>query len=336
MCSRGGDCDSCLFRSRCGGCSSCEAQLCSQACTSCSTLCPLRHGAHSLILSLGGPGCTLGAGGPVTLPAHIPVVPDRLREPAPLEYVGVHGGNFLARSGSRINKCYLSKGVAGALNLPESVRPILQFYIKDRPLEGFWDNRRAIYAGLADLRFHGILAPNYSLYDDAPRLEHLYNTKRSVTVYNEMLDAGLPAIPDVSWHSPEDLALWVREINRAATPVIGFSFQTVDVRLKASNLWRTILPGFRRLCHSIDPATRIILVGVSSLARIAAIHQEVPQQLHIINQCAFVQSRRGMLSEGRRQEPAMTMQELFRANIGYFDREYAALNHAKQRRSSIA
>lgn len=332
MCTRGGNCSLCLFRERCGGCSNCEAQFCNQECGHCDTLCPQRSGAHALILSLGGPEFSLTAGYGMELPAHIPIVPDRLPVLTPLNYVGIHGGNFLARNGSRINKGYLNKGISGALNLQPPVKSILDLYIKDRPLEGLWDNRKSIYADLATLNFHAIMAPNFSLYDDAPRLEHLYNTKRSVTVFNEMLDAGLPAIPDVAWSNPADLDHWIREINRSAIPVIGFSFQTVAVTLKASNLWRTILPGFRRLCRSIPESTRIVIAGISSPSRIAAIHQEIPQPLHILHQCAFVQSRRGMRSEGRQTELQLPISDLFRENVQYFDQEYEALNRAKESR----
>lgn len=336
MCGRGGNCRKCLFRQRCGGCSHCEAQLCEQNCKACDTLCPQRPGAPSLLMALGGSDFELSMGSNLELPSHIPIIPDRLPEVMPLRYAGVHGGNFLARNGAKINKTYLNNGVAGALNLSSDTKFMLEFYIKDRPLEGFWDNRKAMYQQLRDLKFHAVLAPNFSLYDDAPRLEHLYNTRRAVTVYNEMLDAGLPAIPDVSWHNVEDINIWIREINRSVVPAIGFSFQTVDVRLKASNVWKTILPGFQRLCRSIPEETQIILSGVASPDRIHTIHQEVAQPLRILNQSAFIQSRRGMRSEGRQQEIQLPRKELLWENIRYFDKTYALLNDLKQRGEGIA
>lgn len=336
MCGRGGNCRKCLFRQRCGGCSHCEAQLCEESCGSCDTLCPQRPGAPSLLMAMGGSDFELSMGSALDLPSHIPIVPDRLPAMTSLLYAGVHGGNFLARNGSRINKTYLNNGISGALNLSSDTKFMLEFYIKDRPLEGFWDNRKAMYEHLRELDFHTVMAPNFSLYDDAPRLEHLYNTKRSVTVYNEMIDAGLPAIPDVSWHNTEDLNIWIREINRSVIPIIGFSFQIVDVRLKASNVWKTILPGFRRLCNSIPEETQIVLSGVASPFRTSAIHQEVPQPLRILNQSAFIQSRRGMRSEGRQEELQLPRDELFLENIQYFDKTYALMNDLKQRRNGIA
>lgn len=336
MCNRGGTCSRCIFRARCGGCSHCEARFCDQHCSTCSALCPQRKNGAALIHALGGADFTLKPNNTIQLPGHIPVLPDHLNDPIPIDVVGVHGGNLFARNGSRVNKGYLTKGVHGALNLPEGIRPVIEFYVRDRTLEGFWDNRSTVYDQLHQLRPHAVISPNFSLYDDTPRMDHLYNLKRSVTVYNEMRAVELPAIPDVAWHGPDDLNVWIREINRVNIPVISFSFQVVDVRLKASHLWATYLTGFRYLCKRIPPETHIVLAGITSPDRLQQIHRHVPQQLTVLNQSAYVQSRRGMRSEGRLQDPDTPRSDLLVANIKYFDQAYDAMNAHKKERESIA
>lgn len=79
------------------------------------------------------------------------------------------------------------------------IEGILEFYIKDRDLEGFWANRKVVYEQLKKQNFKAIITPNFLLYEDAPRSEHLYNIQQAKKVYNEMIQEGLSAILDIIW-----------------------------------------------------------------------------------------------------------------------------------------
>jgi hypothetical protein len=183
----------------------------------------------------------------IDLPYHIPVLPDPLKV-VPDKLTGtiaVHAGNMFSRKGEHIFKKYLEKGYQGALNIPGYTKAILEFYVRDKTLEGFWDKRQFIYPDLKKMNFKAVIAPNFSVYEDAPRIDHLYNMKRSKTVYNELLDCSINSIPDVSWYSRQDLDTWAEEITVKKIKIIAFSFQLVDVKLKTANIWRFSLLGFR-------------------------------------------------------------------------------------------
>ncbi|XZL50560.1 DUF4417 domain-containing protein (plasmid) [Clostridium perfringens] len=124
---------------------------------------------------------------------------------------------------------------------------MLEFYIKDRTLDDFGDNRKSIYKELKHQDFLGIIALNFSVYEDAPHLEHIYNIQHSKTVYNEMISEGLPAITDISWYPKEDLNFWLKEIKANNIKTIAFSFMNVDTKLKAINSWKHYLLGFKIL-----------------------------------------------------------------------------------------
>ncbi|MEW9124928.1 MAG: DUF4417 domain-containing protein [Thermotaleaceae bacterium] len=320
------DCKECFLYKDCGGCSLCERSLCQEKCHNCFSLCFHRPKAAAYIKSLGGIEINAAKNGEITLPKHIPILPDRLRaQPALSEMplVGVHGGNMFARNGEKINKSYLEKGFAGALNLHENTRGVLEFYVKDRTLEGLWDKRKEIYPKLREMNFTAVIAPNFSVYEDTPRLDHLYNMKRSVTTYNEMMEAGICAVPDISWYGFEDLRRWAEAINRENIKTISVSFQVVDVRLKASGVWKSYLLGFRYLCQNIPSDVQIIIAGLVSKEKVGSLYKACgSRKLHILNQSAYVQSRRGILSETRKANPQMDFDTLFRENISYFNRIY--------------
>lgn len=326
----GNKCSKCTLNKQCGGCSCCEAAACSNNCKRCYVLCAKRAESIPYLNSIGGPTISLNANIVVDLPGHIPVLPDRMKEMPNYDLmpvIGIHGGNMLSRNGEKINASYLNKGFADALNLDPRTEGILQFYVKDRTLEGFWDNRKDIYRDLHKLNFKAIISPNFSVYEDAPRVDHLFNIKRTTISYNELLEAGLNAIPDISWYSKNDLDQWIREINNNKLKMVAFSFQVVDVELKASNIWKEYLLGFRYLCQNIHPGVKLIIIGLTSPRRITEVFKAAEgRYISILNQSAFIQSRRGMLSENRVPNSELTKEELFDRNIIYFNNLYSSLN----------
>ncbi|MEW9123790.1 MAG: DUF4417 domain-containing protein [Thermotaleaceae bacterium] len=322
-------CSQCLLYEDCGGCSLCEASLCKGGCDICFSLCFKRPAAAAYLMSIGGAKLNLQQNRKLSFPVHIPILPDRLKikpQHNLMPVVGIHGGNMFARNGEKINNSYLQKGFTAALNIDEKTEGILQFYVPDRTLEGFWDNRQAIYSDLKKMNFSGIISPNFSVYEDAPRVDHLYNMKRTSIVYNEMLDIGLPAILDVSWYNKSDLERWCSAIKAFNVKTIAFSFQVVDVALKASDLWKSYILGFRYLCKNISKDTNILIVGAVSRNKIEEIFKASRgQKLHILNQSAFVQSRRGISSETRKARSDLSFDELLLQNVMYFNNTYKTL-----------
>ncbi|OPZ95095.1 MAG: hypothetical protein BWY74_00061 [Firmicutes bacterium ADurb.Bin419] len=325
----GNNCNTCILKNVCGGCSFCEASICQRNCNRCSATCFIRDPFHTKLYftSIGGPEIDLRKNRAIDLPAHIPILPDKLQNTPDYEvipFIAVHGEKLLANNGEKINHRYLDKGYSGALNLNPDTKAILEFYVKDRTLEGFWDNRKSIYKDLKKLNFSSVISLNFSVFEDAPRADHLQNIKRSSIVYNELLDAGISAIPDIAWYNINDLKRWAAAINAANIKMIAFSFQTVDVGLKTSNAWKSYLLGFRYLCQNISSDIKILVAGIATPFKVYELHKASQgQSIHILNNSAYIQARRGMRSESRIQDKGLTFEELFHENIKYFNMAYS-------------
>lgn len=238
--------------------------------------------------------------------------------------IAVHGEFLLSANGENISPIYKMRGYKKTLNLPEDINGILEFYIKDRALEGFWENRKELYTMLRDQKFKAIITPNFSLYEDAPRTEHLYNIQRVKTVYNEMIQEELPAILDVIWATNEDLEFWIREINKSNIKTIAFSFMNVDTRLKASNAWRHYLLRYKILISRINSEVEIIIAGISSIERVREIKKlSGNRKIYIMHQAAWVNSRKGFSIKHKKQlDRSTSKDEIFQMNLDFYNKEY--------------
>nr|WP_275541951.1 DUF4417 domain-containing protein [Clostridium perfringens] len=167
------------------------------------------------------------------------------------------------------------------------------------------------------------MAPNFSVYEDAPRLEHIYNIQRSKTVYNEMITEGLPAIPDISWYSKEDLNFWIREIKANNIKTIAFSFMNVDTKLKASNSWKHYLLGFKILNFKIPLDVEIVVAGISSIQRVEEILKiSKNRKISFMHQAAWVNSRNGVSVKDKKQlDKSISKNDIFKNNLEFYTNE---------------
>ena len=155
----------------CGGCSLCEVAICQKNCFSCASLCPKRTGSENYISKIVQEIKDLKPNDDYNLPCHIPILPDRLQDGLDYELapvIGIHAGSMFSRNGERINKSYLRKGYTAALNIDSRCEAVLEFYINDRVLASFWDNRESIYDDIKKMNIMCVIAPNYSVYEDSP------------------------------------------------------------------------------------------------------------------------------------------------------------------------
>lgn len=174
------------------------------------------------------------------------------------------------------------------------------------------------------MKFKAIITPNFSLYEDAPRSEHLYNIQRAKKVYNEMIQEELPAVLDIIWATNEDLEYWINEINKSNIKTIAFSFMNVDTRLKASNAWRHYLLGYKILISRIPKNIEIIIAGISSVERVREIKRiNENRKISIMHQAAWVNSRKGFSAKEKKQlGRSVSKDEIFQMNLEFYSEEY--------------
>ncbi|MFZ5642524.1 MAG: DUF4417 domain-containing protein [Bacillota bacterium] len=299
----GRECTPCHFylKDLCYGCNNgCSAPgICRNNCTKCGYLCRNRPGVHNVLNAIGGPGFPALNKPPTPWPGDtpdlLPAVAARFStEPTPgsLPWVAINAARMVISRNFKTGGLRRKNGSIrefARIHLDTSM--VMHMYIPDPPLEAFWRTRREIYPSLRE--FDLVIAPNFSLYEDSPRFEHLINIKRSALVYSEMLHLGIRAIPDVSWATYKDLNRWAKYINTYNIPVISTSIQTV--RQNAGNYWRVYLKGIQHLSSKLSLETVIIIVGAGSVEKMKAIKSRIPQRVVFLTTQPFLLSRKGRL-----------------------------------------
>ena len=163
-------------------------------------------------------------------------------------------------------------GAHAALGLRDDQLAVLVGYGEDPLVEAFWTLRKAdrLIEAIAAQGWDLVLAPNFSMYGNQPRAEHLINFRRSLMVAEELAAAGVAAVPNLYWFRREDLERWVAWCEKAHPPAIALNLQT----LRTDSEWQLMgLPGLSYLAAQLPPGIAVIVNGSSRASRIVTLRQ---------------------------------------------------------------
>ena len=261
-----------------------------------------------------------------TLPDHLPVLVQAYADQVDVPWVALHGGRVFGATGRWITPKH-RRPLREVYRLGPDTKLALQLYVEDRVLEGFWAARRRIIAELAGLGFDLVLTPNFSVWRTAERFDHLVQERRAIAVYHELVEAGVPAVPDVSFSFFEpDGRLWAEWINsqpqlQAVSIFCGGRKIHAEVRAHRETVEDIAL--FHR---AVRPEVAFILGGVHAPARLVDYRRAAPgRRLVICNGMAYgLAQRRRLLTPGS-DLVARSARECFLLNCAENDRAYASI-----------
>lgn len=171
----------------------------------------------------------------------------------------------------------------GRLGVTNKPRLVVSTHQGDETLEAVWANRYEFVQALADAGYDLVLSPSYSTWDHLPRLEHRYQIARSLRMYEMLVDAGIPSIPNVGWYLRRDIADWATAL-MAEPNLWAFS---VDLQtLQSDEKWDWGLRGLKHLAERIGPGWEVVVNGVGRSDRIQEL-KAVFGHVHVINARAF-------------------------------------------------
>ncbi|GAB3435172.1 hypothetical protein [Flindersiella endophytica] len=204
-----------------------------------------------------------------------------------------------------------------ALGLPPGQLALLVGYGEDPLVEAFWSRRHTgrLIEQIASQGWDLVLAPNYSIYGNWPRTEHLLNMRRSLLIAKELCDAGACAVPNVYWYRLEDLRRWATWISDTAPSAIAINLQTV----RQGGDWESWTePGLYWLAEHLPPNVRVILTGLSRADRIALAVRLFGRRLIVVSQNPYQYALHGavMTKQGRIDKYAQSS-DAFAATVRY-------------------
>ena len=264
------------------------------------------------------------------LPLHLPVLVQAYADQIDLPWVALHAGRVLGVTGHGLTPKHRAP-LREVYRLAPSTKLALEFYVEDRVLEGFWANRHSIIASFSRLGFDLILSPSYSVWYDHSRFEQLVQQRRAFIVYHELLEAGLPAIPDVGWSLFEpDGRRWADWINsQPQLHAVSLFCDGRKVHASRRALRETIedIALFHRV---VRPEVAFVLGGVHAPERLAAYRRVAPgRRLTICNGMAYARAQRRRRLGGEDRSIAWSARDYFLHNCAYNDRTYAEILNDK-------
>jgi hypothetical protein len=257
------------------------------------------------------------------LPAHLPVLVQAYADRVDLPWIALHAGRVLGVTGRGLTPKH-RRPLRDVYRLAPRTRLALEFYVEDRVLEGLWANRRCVIRELQQLGLDLLLSPNFSVWRDHSRFEQLVQQRRSFAFYHELLDAGLPAIPDVGWSRFEpDGRLWAEWIN-SQPDLRAISIFCGGRKIHAERrALRETVEDIALFHRAVRPEVAFVLGGVHAIKRLAALRRAAPgRTLAICNGMAYALAQRRKLLAGRTWT-ARSAREYFLLNCAFNDRLYA-------------
>jgi hypothetical protein len=264
---------------------------------------------------------------PRSLPDHLPVLVQAYADPIDIAWVALHAGRVLGVTGRGLTPKH-RRPIREVYRLASRTRLALQFYVEDRVLEGLWANRRCVIRELKQLGLDLVLSPNFSVWRDHSRFEQLVQQRRSFAFYHELIEAGLPAIPDVGWSRFEpDGRLWAEWVNGApdlSAVSIFCGGRKIHAERRAERETEEDIALFHQ---AVRCDVAFVLGGVHASERLSALRAAAPgRRLVICNGMAYgLAQRRRLLDRSLERSTARSSRDCFLLNCGFNDRAYSHL-----------
>ena len=321
-------CSRCVIRPFCGGT---EHQMeiagclgCAFDChANCDWVCPRKPDFPECVREVRGLSSKLSTLLSVStaLPEYVPMIRNGFSRARPLSstFVAIPIGEFMYHSDSKYQPIADDASqLRSLLHLRADAKILLVSVAPDRHLERFWALRHAtnLYVKLSKLGLSGMTTPNFSFFEDAPRIHTIWNRRRIICVAEELAKNGIPSIPHVNALTEWDWMFW-RDLLRDHTEItsVAKEFQT---GLRHPDKAAAALGWIERLRDSIGREIHpIVIGGAKHTARVARSFKAFT----IIDSGPFIKAvkrqRRTLRGKWRRVPtlPGQPIDDLLEANI---------------------
>ena len=295
------------------------------ACSQCPIRCGSRVDIAAWMIDIGG---TLGFGDidfddltvPAGLPGFVPQVDTTelgeldagLRWPA----YAMRLRSVLSPITHQVVPGFANTTAHQAMGLATGQLAILAGYGEDPLVEAFWSRRFALTEQLAAMKWDLVLCPNFSMYGNFPRAEHLINFRRNLLLARDMCDAGIPTVPNLYWFRLEDLKRYEELLVQVTPAAVAVNLQT----FRTDQDWDTMaMPGLAFLSSGFPEETTLIVTGTSRAGRIGQLRSLFPNMVLIAqNPTIYARKHAVMTSTGRIQRPAASVGECFRESVRFY------------------
>jgi Domain of unknown function (DUF4417) len=276
-------CGKCAFLRTCGGLRQTEILGCFEACyvdcrhdhASCDLTCPYHPAFVDRLREVGGLDRPVGSIAPIAaadLPLYVPMIRHGSRRELCLTTKNVAVSIREVFSLSRRRRGYApvattAEGLRDAFLIRPDARVLIVSVSSDRYLERYWEHEQAlkIPAKLAGLGLVGMTVPNFSFFNEVPRLHTLWNRARMMLAAERLSAAGIGVAPHLNALVAEDWEYWTRFLREK--PAIRHVTKEFQTGLRHQDKALDDIASLARLQRDVGRDLHPIIVGGSRLVR---------------------------------------------------------------------
>ncbi len=224
-------CSTCAYLSLCGGMHVADdSRFCDEQCYACRAICCHTDAAEAAVQKVGG------------LEFTETWAPFRLDWPDIIWSIDGNAGDpkeergFLipidAMLDHRTRGWWQGRDLRKRFGIPEQALVGLSFCWKDWLLDWLATDEDGFLDRVAEYPWDFVLAPNWSTYDNHPRIDQLLAMKRRLVSMTKMQQRGLRVVPDVAWNTDEDVSRHLDWVDANRVRVIHVNVQTIKRRTR--------------------------------------------------------------------------------------------------------
>lgn len=209
------------------------------------------------------------------LPPFIPMIVRGLSHmpglPTDILY-GVSWSVFLHPDGRRMYASH--RALCRGLRLPRGARISLVGVGSDAQLEKFWNlsERRRAWEGLAALEPEFATSTTFSVWDEFPRFDQIYNQRRNLWSFDRLLACGVPAVPflfSATERDDRERAEWLRR--HPSVEVVGALAQF----WRSTSAFERFVDQLEELRATVGRKFHFLLVGIATPQKISLAFQRL-------------------------------------------------------------
>jgi len=301
-------CHTCFFRELCGGLDGFDADLgclgsCGSGCADkqrssgrqCDWTCPSRPDFWMRWAQVGWPisgEVNLRSFEPSLLPQYMPLIGHGGKRRSHLRQSTVAVSMFrmlrwYERTGQMRPNVRSGSHLRTSLRLEPESKVFLVSVAKDDKLETFWSRHKKdnIAERLRELDIIGITVPNFSFFDDAPRIHTLWNRWRMLRVAEHLSEAGIAVVPHLNALEPADWDFWSGFLrDHPHLTCVAKEFQTGNSKFKHA---RQAIDELQRLEQRLGRSLHPVLIGAGFV--LGEIKSAL-ERFTLIDSCPFMQT----------------------------------------------
>lgn len=230
----------------------------------------------------------------LSFPSFVPVLESGMPKEITLPRERLYGISFKTVIDSYGNFHYRNaETLRHAVRLPSSARLALFLSATDKVIERAWkfSEQRDLWKRLTDFRFEFVTGGTFSVYDEDPRSDQIFNQDRNFRTYDLFTNLGVPCIPFLFFNPSSDrdyqAALnWLRKREDVLKlAVLAHCY-------RSDSAFRRMLTQTRTLVNNVGRHLQLMFVGVAKLERVIQILTEYPDAAFVTSQ-PIVKARAG-------------------------------------------